>query len=73
MLQVFPIRKELLHPQEEMERHITDLIKKVSLGTRPPVKASGQSVRISLLQLNIFSDVYTFLTYSSKYNRSALT
>jgi len=25
---VFPIRKELLHPQEEMERHITDLIKK---------------------------------------------
>lgn len=25
---VFPIKKELLHPQEEMERHITDLIKK---------------------------------------------
>ncbi|KAG0590732.1 hypothetical protein KC19_1G122500 [Ceratodon purpureus] len=25
---VFPIKKELLHPQDEMERHITDLIKK---------------------------------------------
>lgn len=29
-MQVFPIKKELLHPQEEMERHITDLIKKVN-------------------------------------------
>ena len=27
--QVFPIKKEVLHPQDEMERHITDLIKKV--------------------------------------------
>ncbi|KAG6546448.1 hypothetical protein Mapa_011996 [Marchantia paleacea] len=25
---VFPLKNELLHPQEEMERHITDLIKK---------------------------------------------
>jgi hypothetical protein len=73
MLQVFPIRKELLHPQEEMERHITDLIKKVSLATSSPVKGSGQSVQISLLQLNISSDIYTFPTYSWKYNRSAIT
>lgn len=28
-IQVFPIKKEVLHPQDEMERHITDLIKKV--------------------------------------------
>jgi hypothetical protein len=26
---VFPLKKELLHPEAEMERHITDLIKKV--------------------------------------------
>uniref|UniRef100_A0A2P2LAI4 Apoptosis inhibitor 5-like n=1 Tax=Rhizophora mucronata TaxID=61149 RepID=A0A2P2LAI4_RHIMU len=28
---VFPLKAELLRPQEEMERHITDLIKKVCL------------------------------------------
>lgn len=28
--QVFPLKAELLRPQEEMERHITDLIKKAS-------------------------------------------
>lgn len=28
-MQVFPIKAELLKPQDEMERHITDLIKKV--------------------------------------------
>lgn len=27
--QVFPLKAELLRPREEMERHITDLIKKV--------------------------------------------
>lgn len=33
--QVFPIKNELLHPQEEMERHITDLIKKVCFSSHP--------------------------------------
>jgi lipoate-protein ligase A len=27
---VFPLKRELLHPEAEMERHITDLIKKVN-------------------------------------------
>lgn len=30
-LQVFPLKAELLKPQEQMERHITNLIKKVCL------------------------------------------
>lgn len=30
-LQIFPIKSELLKPQEEMERHITGLIKKVRI------------------------------------------
>ena len=29
ILQVFPLKAELLKPQEQMERHITDLVKKV--------------------------------------------
>ena len=29
MFQVFPLKAELLKPQEQMERHITDLVKKV--------------------------------------------
>lgn len=29
--QVFPLKAELLKPQEQMERHVTDLVKKVFL------------------------------------------
>ena len=29
--QVFPLKAELLKPQEQMERHVTDLVKKVGL------------------------------------------
>lgn len=31
--QVFPLKVEILKPQEQMERHVTDLVKKVSFFT----------------------------------------
>lgn len=39
LVQVFPLKSELLRPPDVMERHITDLIKKVCLLSPSPVIA----------------------------------